>query len=114
VSSPLVEEMDDIDLFKEEKANISILNGSGMTGLASKTSDYLTGLGGNVIVTGDAGQFYNQTTIVDFTGNPYTVSYLASLMGVQTTFIRTEYRGESELDVVVYLGADWGQTNQLP
>jgi hypothetical protein len=75
--------LDDEALLREEAGQHLRLNGSGAGGLAARTSEYLAEIGANVIVAGDAGQFYHNTTIVDYTGNPYTVSYLASLMNVQ-------------------------------
>jgi polyisoprenyl-teichoic acid--peptidoglycan teichoic acid transferase len=114
VFSPAAAVLDDEALLREEQANVSVLNGSGAGGLAARTSEFLAGLGTNVIVAGDAGQAYTNTTIVDYTGNPYTVRYLAGLMKVRPGQIRLEYNPDSELDVVVYLGSDWANNNSLP
>jgi hypothetical protein len=52
--------------------------------------------------------------VVDYTGNPYTVKYLVDLMKIQPFQIRMEYSPQSEVDVAVYLGADWSNNNPLP
>jgi polyisoprenyl-teichoic acid--peptidoglycan teichoic acid transferase len=109
-----VSEMGDADLFSAEKANISVLNGSGATGLAQRTSDYFNQMGANIIVAGDAGEYYQSTTIIDYTGNPYTVRYLASLMNVKAAQIKFAYDASSTLDVVIFLGSDWANNNPLP
>jgi polyisoprenyl-teichoic acid--peptidoglycan teichoic acid transferase len=114
VFSEVIAEMDVEGRLKAEQANISVLNGSGEGGLAGRTSEFLGSAGANVILTGDAGQFYYNTTVVDYTGNPYTVSYLAKLMNILPGNIRLDYNAESELDLILYLGADWAANNPLP
>jgi polyisoprenyl-teichoic acid--peptidoglycan teichoic acid transferase len=114
VFSPVAAALDAESLLREEQANISVLNGSGAGGLAARTAEYLTELGANVLVTGDAGQFYQNTTVVDYTGNPYTVRFLAELMNIQPAHIRFEFNPDSELDVVVFLGATWAGSNPMP
>lgn len=114
VFSPAMEKMELEELMQTESASISVLNGSGVGGLAGRTSEYLQAAGSSVIVTGDAGQLYSATTVIDYTGNPYTLRYLAQLMGIQPAQIKFEFRQDSELDVVVFLGSDWAANNPLP
>jgi polyisoprenyl-teichoic acid--peptidoglycan teichoic acid transferase len=114
VFSEAVGSMDPEERMQNEGANLSILNGSGVGGLAGRTQDYLNESGAKVIVTGDAGQFYYNTTVVDYTGNPYTVRYLAEMMNILPGFIRLEYNPQSDLDIVVFLGADWANNNPMP
>lgn len=102
------------ELLAAEAANLSVLNGSGAGGLAGQTEEYLKSLGAKVVNVGDAGQFYSSTMVVDYTGNPYTVGYLVDLMQIQPYQIRMEYSPQSEVDVVVYLGADWSNSNPMP
>jgi polyisoprenyl-teichoic acid--peptidoglycan teichoic acid transferase len=97
-----------------ENANLSVLNGSGSGGLAAQTQEYLNSLGARVVNVGDAGQFYNSSMVVDYTGNPYTVGYLVELMNIQPFQIRMEYSPQSDVDVAVYLGADWSSSNPMP
>ena len=112
--SPFSSETDLTKLLSEEGARLSILNGSGVPGLAGKTTEYLTSQGANVTVTGDAGVIYNNTTIVIYSGRPYTIRYLIDLMNIQSSQIRMEYNPGSDVDIVIYLGADWAAKNPLP
>jgi polyisoprenyl-teichoic acid--peptidoglycan teichoic acid transferase len=112
--SPAVTGMSEAELILAENASLSVLNGSGRPGLAGRTVEYLQEQGANVIVTGDAEQFYHYTTIIDYTGNPYTLRYLANLMHIQRNQIRIEYNPDSGMDILVFLGADWAGNNPLP
>jgi LCP family protein required for cell wall assembly len=51
------------ELVKAENATVSVLNGSGTPGLASRTTDYLKSLGVNVVSTGDAPEPTLYTTV---------------------------------------------------
>jgi polyisoprenyl-teichoic acid--peptidoglycan teichoic acid transferase len=114
IYSPVLHNNDSQALMQIEGANISVLNGSGTGGLAARTSDYLKNSGANILVTGDAGQFFNQTTIIDYTGNPYTIRYLAETMQIHPSHIKIEFELDSDLDILVFLGADWANNNSLP
>jgi polyisoprenyl-teichoic acid--peptidoglycan teichoic acid transferase len=114
VHSPSLTGMSEEELLQVEKASLSVLNGTGRAGLAGATAEFLQEKGANVIVTGDAGQFYHYTTVIDYTGNPYTVRYLSNLMHIQRNQIRVEYNPASEMDVLIFLGADWAGNNPLP
>lgn len=97
-----------------EGAQITVLNGSGVPGLAATTSEYLTAEGANVIATGDAGQFYSYTTVEVYAGKPYTLAYLSTLMNLQPNAIRWKFGQVSEMDIVIFLGSDWAGNNPLP
>jgi len=91
-----------------EDARLAVRNGSGREGLATATSDYLTAQGLNVIEVANADRLdYAKTLIIDYTGNPYTTRYLSELMGVSESQILSQPTPESEIDLVVILGADW-------
>jgi polyisoprenyl-teichoic acid--peptidoglycan teichoic acid transferase len=114
VMSEVAKNSNQEQLLTAEAANLSVLNGSGAGGLAAQTQEYLNSRGAKVVNVGDAGQFYNSSMVVDYTGNPYTVGYLVELMNIQPFQIRMEYSPQSEVDVVVYLGADWSNNNPMP
>ena len=99
-----------------ENAVVSILNGSFTEGLAANTANFLIGLGFNIPAdkVGNAGQTVTFTTIIDYTGNPYTVQLLAETLGVQTNRVIIEYDPNSAVDVEVSLGTDWAGSNPLP
>lgn len=100
-------------MMKDEQARISVLNASGVTGLAAKTSDYLKAQGAKVVSTGDAGVIDNYTTLVYYTGKPYTLKFLVDLMKVQPNYIRLEYNPASQVDIAVQVGADWAANNPM-
>jgi LCP family protein required for cell wall assembly len=112
--SPLMASADPAGLMQAEGARLSILNGSGTAGMANRTADYLKTLGANVASTGDAAEFAYETALIDYTGNPYTLQYLVTLMNIQPNRIRFEYNPASQVDVAISLGADWANKNEMP
>jgi LCP family protein required for cell wall assembly len=103
------------ELMADEGAKLALLNGTLTPGLAGRTEEYLTGLGANVTVVGDAenkGQPY--TAIYDYTGNPYTLQYFVELMNISEYRIFFKYNPESEVDVTIILGDDWVGNNPMP
>lgn len=98
---------------RAEAARISIQNGSADGSLGTRTQDYLAGLGANIIGVQN-GTALSQTVLVDHTGNPYTLAYLAQLFGVVNTRIIHEFDLNSSVDVEIRLGTDWQNSNSLP
>jgi LCP family protein required for cell wall assembly len=112
--SPSAEDAETVDLMKNENASISVMNGSGTPGLATRTADYLVAQGANVVSTGDAPEPYFVTTIISYKGNPYTIKYLVEIMPDSPPRIYNRYDPNSQVDFVIYLGADWANTNNMP
>jgi len=112
--SPETNNMSPTDLMKAEAAKVSVLNGSTTSGLAARTTTYLQSQGVTVTNTGNADGLYANTTIYDYTGKPYTVKFLADLMGVSPNRIFSRYDPTSQVDVVVVLAPDWAANNQMP
>ena len=112
--SPVAANMPIADLMKAEAARISVLNGSTTTGLAAKTGDFLKGLGMNVTNIGNAESLYNNTTIIDYTGKPYTIKFLVETMGINANYIYSRYDPTQQVDIAVIAGVDWGTTNPMP
>ncbi len=112
--SPAAANGDPKDLMLAEAARVSVLNGTYTAGLASETQEYLISQGLTIITTGNAQEYYSYTTIIDYTGKPYTVNYLVELMGIQATRIYSSYDPNSEVDVVILVGQDWANTNPMP
>lgn len=95
-----------------EGSEIVLLNGSLVEGVASSTQTQLQSQGANVVNISN-GEYTDHTRIVDYTGNPHTVQYLAEIFGLRSGYYALEYDPNSPVDVVVTLGADWGaQRNQ--
>ena len=113
-TSPAVVDTDPQELMQLENATISVLNGAGTPGLATRTTEYLAAQNVNVVNTGDAPEPYNETTIVSYTGNPYTLNYLIELMNISPNRIYNRYDPSSEVDFAIFLGYDWANTNTMP
>jgi len=94
-----------------EGARLEVLNGSQAPDLAAQTVDFLTGLGATITQSGDAGQPYPATTIIDYTGNPHTLTYLVELLGIRPGRILSRYDPSSTIDVQLILGSDWAASN---
>jgi len=104
-----------LDLAIEEGASVKILNGTSVSGLASQTGEYLQSLGVNVTIVGDAdGNGYSNTSIYDYTGNPYALIYLSELFGMTHFNIHGRYDNPSDVDVTIILGANWANNNPMP
>jgi LCP family protein required for cell wall assembly len=101
-------------LMKDEKARVSVQNGSSASGIAGKTGDYLKGLGLDVTDVSNANELYANTTIIDYSGKPYTVAYLVNLMNVQPSRIFNRYDPNAQYDVQVIIGQDWAAKNPMP
>jgi LCP family protein required for cell wall assembly len=104
--SPLALTNQDVDLMKMEAANVSINNGSGNPGIADATRAYLEGQGMVIVSTGNA-DVVNGTTIIDYTGNPYTVQYLANLMSVSSSHVFSRFDPNSSIDIEIVIGPEW-------
>jgi LCP family protein required for cell wall assembly len=93
-------------LIPAEAAKVVVLNGSGVTGLAQATSEWLTGQGLNVVSFDTADRSdYATSVIVDYTGKPYTTRWLATTFHV--TNIISGSDPSSPVDIKLILGADW-------
>jgi hypothetical protein len=113
-ASPAMANSDSQGLMQAENASISILNGSGLPGLASRTADYLKAAGANVVETSDAPEPYTNTTLISYNGNPYTIKYLVELMGISPIKIYNRYDPSSPVEIALFLGYDWANNNAMP
>ncbi len=98
-------------LVQTEAARVAVNNGSGVSGLADSTSNYLQGQGFTIASTGTV-DLVPATRIIDYTGNPYTVQYLVKLLGVSPANIYNRYDPTSQIDVEVIIGPDWTVPSQ--
>jgi len=113
-ANPLAVSMDIAQLVKEESAQVSVMNGSSVSGLAARTVDYLKSQGINVVETGNASQISPTTEITFYNGKPYTLKYLVDLMKINKFRIRYASDPAVSADIVIILGDDWAQTNTMP
>ena len=112
--SPLQTEKPISQLVAEEAAKIAIINGTITPGLAAQTSEYLESEDLNITLTDIADEIFENTTLIDYTGNPYTVQFLVSLMNISPTHIFHNYNPKSNIDIEITLGEDWVQSGDLP
>lgn len=89
-----------------EGASIKLLNGSQTDGLANRTQTDLRAEGANIVEISN-GEFTEKTRIIDYTGNPHTVQYLAEIFDLQSGSYTLDYEPANSIDVVVILGSDW-------
>ncbi len=101
-------------MMQAEQARVIVQNGTGQDGLATRMSEYLRNQGVNVIQEGNADQMYGQMTLIDYTGKPYTLAYLAKTMNISTSHIFSRYDPNSPADVAVVIGTDWQNNIELP
>ena len=83
-------------------------------GLAERTSAYFKSLGLNVIGETNADRVYSQTTLIDYSGKPYTLSQLKTQMKVDTGNIFSRFDPNAQVDIVVIVGEDWAANNTMP
>jgi LCP family protein required for cell wall assembly len=102
------------ELLAAEAARISVNNGTGVEGLASRTEEYLKSQGLNVAAVGNANELPASTRIISYTGKPYTMKFLVDLMKISPYQIYYRYNPASEIDIELILGADWAQNNPMP
>ena len=102
------------ELVKQEKAKVVIKNGTNTEGLASRTAEYLRGAGIDVVAKSNADQVASTSTIIDYTGKPYTIRYLSEMLKVENTRVLNRYDPNSQVDVEVILGTTFADDNSLP
>jgi LCP family protein required for cell wall assembly len=105
---------DPLALMQAEGARVSVLNASGVSGLAARTGEYLTGQGMNVVNTGNPSEYPGTTVIIDHSGKPYALKYLMQLMNVGPNQIRIKFDPNATADIEILIGPDWGANNPMP
>jgi LCP family protein required for cell wall assembly len=113
-NAEIVEEMSIGERVAEENARVSLRNGTFTAGLAAQTGDYLAGKDINVISVSNADQIYLQTTIINYSGKPYTLGFLSEILSVPPGKIYQRFDPDSGEDILVILGEDWAEQNDMP
>ena len=101
-------------LVKNEKSRISLQNGTGQPGLATRTAEYFKAQGLNVIEQATAGQSQVTSSLIIYTGKPYTIKYLSNLLKIPESQITNKFNPDSPVDIEIVLGSDWGKRNPMP
>ena len=102
------------ELVKQEKAKVIVKNGTSTEGLASRTANYLRGEGIDVVGESNADQVTSACTIIDYTGKPYTIQYLANLCKTENSRVLNRYDPTSQVDVEFVVGTLFAESNSLP
>ncbi|HWQ83365.1 MAG TPA: LCP family protein [Anaerolineales bacterium] len=101
---------DSLARMQAEAASVALYNGSSRNGLAESTAELLRQQGMNVSQIGSADQPYPRTTLVDHTGSPASLRYLAEALGLgNEPRLILDYNPSAAASVEVYLGEDWAQ-----
>lgn len=111
--APSVPETQATEAAQVEHARLVILNGAGTEGLATDTADFLTAQGLNVIRIDNADRHdYDKTrVIVSNPQFPYTLRYLADLLGLTEGQILRPVSPLPDVDLTVILGWDWANSS---
>jgi LCP family protein required for cell wall assembly len=102
------------ELVKNEKTRISIQNATGQSGLAARTVEYFKAQGLNVVEQTVAGQPQSTSSIIIYTGKPYTIRYLTGLLKIPDANIINKFNPDSPIDIDLVLGSDWATKNPMP
>ena len=113
-SDPIVPEDEDASTrLSEEAATVSVLNGTGIGGLADATADYLQEHGILEPSTGNADRYdYAESLIYVHTGKVFTAETIAGLLGLAPTAVVEISGATAEADIIVILGADYELPSQ--
>lgn len=112
--SPAAVNGDEKALMVAEAARVSVQNGTTTEGIAGRTAEWLRGQNINVVDETNADQLYDTTTIFIYSGKPYTVRYLSSIMGLENPRVYNRYDPNAAYDIALVIGADWVNNNTLP
>jgi polyisoprenyl-teichoic acid--peptidoglycan teichoic acid transferase len=97
-----------------ENASVAVYNGTYTAGLAARTREFLIAQDVNVTETGNAQEYYDYTTIIDYSGKIYTQAYLVELLNIQPSQVFSRYDPNSEVDISILVGEDWNSNNSMP
>lgn len=103
---------DPAELMRAEAARVLVKNGTATAGLATTTSEILRGDGVNIVGEGNADQAYSTTTIIDYSGKPYTTRYLMERLGVPNSRVIFRFDPNAAQDIEIMLGDDWAVQQQ--
>jgi len=93
------------------RVRVEVLNGGGVSGMASTATDHLRELGFDVVYYGNASSFgHNSTVVLDRSGRPNLAEAVADALGSKVG--EDDMGKDPYLDVTVILGKNWGINKQ--
>jgi len=115
---------DPTQLMKQEAASVLVINGSGVSGIALKTYDYLKTQGMNVLGPGNMADYPDKyyfpplpdrTMLIVHAGKPYAMKYLMALMKFDSANqLVFDFNPAAPADIVLAVGMDWVNSNPMP
>jgi len=111
---PGAAKVDLASLVRDEQSRITLLNGTAQSDLATRTAEYFRAQGLNVVEQTVASQSQAISSLIIYTGKPYTIKYLSDLMKIHESQIINKFNPDSPVDIEVVLGNDWANKNPLP
>ena len=113
--SPMAALGDPTALMKADGARVRLLNGSFSPGLEVNTGNYFLQQGMAVTEVGAADRAYDRTVLVLHSPKLYTLKYLQAVFGIGSSAqIVISPDPASTVDIEVFLGNDWANSNPIP
>ncbi|MGE5221771.1 MAG: LCP family protein [Omnitrophica WOR_2 bacterium] len=94
-------------LVAAEAPVVRLVNDSGTEPLGEQAAAYLQKHGIQVKEVKVSAAAAGKTKIINFTGKPYTLQYLVSLLAIQPDGITSQYEPGSPVDFEIQIGKDW-------
>jgi LCP family protein required for cell wall assembly len=113
--SPMAALGDPTALMTADGARVRLLNGSFSPGLEVNTGNYFLQQGMAVTEVGSADRQFDRTVIVLHAPKLYTLKYLQAVFGLgSSNQILISPDAASTVDIEVFLGNDWANSNPIP
>lgn len=113
--SPLAAQGDPAVLMKADGARVRLLNGSFSPGLEVNTGNYFLVQGMAVTEVGPADRAYDGTVVILHSPKLYTLKYLQAVFNISSsTQILIRPDPALTVDIEVFLGNDWANSNPIP
>ena len=113
--SPMAALGDPTALMKADGARVRLLNGSFSPGLEVNIGNYFLQQGMAVTEVGAADRAYDRTVLVLHSPKLYTLKYLQAVFGIGSSAqIVISPDPASTVDIEVFLGNDWANSNPMP
>jgi len=104
-----------LELAKQEAADVAIYNSSRTASLDQKTADYLKSQGINGIADGNSTLYPGATRVIIHRSRLYTVRYFKELFKLNSGIqISIKYDPNAAADIEVILADDWAKKNPIP
>jgi LCP family protein required for cell wall assembly len=105
----------DLELARQEAADVAIYNSSRTAGLEQRTADYLMSQGINAFASGNSKLFPGATRVIIHRGRLYTLRYLKELFKLNSgAQIVIKYDPSAASDIEIILADDWAKKNPMP